>query len=352
MQEYLASTHTWGARDAGVLWARPVPYFSAEFGLHESLPIYSGGLGILAGDHVKSASDLGIPLVGIGLYYSQGYFKQRLDMDGYQHEDYLDVDSRILVARVWKLAVGRNTVLLLDSDVEGNSPEDRTLTARLYGGDDRTRVRQELLLGVGGVRALKALGISPGVAHLNEGHSAFAGLELVRQRMLRERIDANEGIRRVSQQIVFTTHTPVPAGHDRFSSHAIEEHLGPLRDALGMGHEQLMALGRVNTSDVNETFCMTVLALKLSRRANAVSSLTGKCRARCGPGSTQARTRSGCRSGISRTASMSRAGWRRRCTRCSIAISDPTGHDGAPTRRAGTRSKEWTMASCGRRIRR
>ncbi len=300
MQEYLASTRTWGARDAGVLWARPVAYFSAEFGLHESVPIYSGGLGILAGDHVKSASDLGIPLVGVGLYYSQGYFKQRLDLDGYQHEEYLDVDSRILpirqatspdgapvtvtietrtgaiAARVWRLSVGRNTVLLLDSDVPGNSPEDRTLTARLYGGDDRTRIRQELLLGVGGVRALKALGISPGVAHLNEGHSAFAALELVRLRMLREGLDSNDAIGRVSQQVVFTTHTPVPAGHDRFSAHAIEEHLGPLRDALGMGHEQLMALGRVNPGDENETFCMTVLALKMSRRANAVSSLHGQ----------------------------------------------------------------------------
>ena len=300
MQEYLTSTRTWGARDAGVLWARPVVYFSAEFGLHESVPIYSGGLGILAGDHVKAASDLGIPLVGMGLYYSQGYFKQRLDLDGYQHEEYIDVDSHILPiqpavgidgspvtitietrratisARVWKLAVGRNTVLLLDSDVDGNLPEDRELTARLYGGDDRIRIRQELLLGVGGVRALKALGIAPGVAHLNEGHSAFAALELVRHRMIREGIDATEALSRVSSQIVFTTHTPVPAGHDRFSAHAVEEHLGPLRDALGLGHEQLMALGRVNPSDTNETFCMTVLALKVSRRANVVSSLHGQ----------------------------------------------------------------------------
>jgi starch phosphorylase len=171
---------------------------------------------------------------------TQGYFKQRLDLDGYQHEEYIDVDSRILpiqpavgtdgrpvtvtietrngaiAARVWKLAVGRNTVLLLDSDVEGNVPEDRELTARLYGGDDGIRIRQELLLGVGGVRALKALGISPGVAHLNEGHSAFAGLELVRNRMIREGIDATDALSRVSSQIVFTTHTPVPAGHDRF----------------------------------------------------------------------------------------------------------------------------------------
>ena len=171
------------------------------------MPIYSGGLGILAGDHIKSASDLGIPLVGVGLYYDQGYFRQRLDLDGWQHEDYIDVDSRVaadasrrlatgvrspssietrtgtIAARVWKLAVGRNTLLLLDSNVDGNRPKDRELTARLYGGDDRVRIRQELLLGVGGVRALAALGISPGVVHLNEGHSAFAALELVRQRM-------------------------------------------------------------------------------------------------------------------------------------------------------------------------
>jgi starch phosphorylase len=299
MQEYLKSEHTWGARHAGVLWARPVGYFSAEFGLHESLPIYSGGLGILAGDHIKSASDLGIPLVGVGLYYDQGYFKQRLDLDGRQHEDYLDVDSGLLPiqpatrdgepitvsidtrtgtisARVWSLAVGRNTLLLLDSNVEGNQPEDRELTARLYGGDDRVRIRQELLLGVGGVRALLAMGISPGVVHLNEGHSAFAALELMRHRMDSEGIDAWEAIRRVSSQVVFTTHTPVPAGHDRFPPALVEEHLGPLREALHLGYDDLMALGRVNTQDRSETFCMTVLALKLCRRANAVSSVHGQ----------------------------------------------------------------------------
>ncbi len=300
MQEYLASTRTWGSQHAGVLWARPVAYFSAEFGLHESVPIYSGGLGILAGDHIKGASDLGVPLVGIGLYYHQAYFKQRLDVDGYQQEDYIDVDRRLLpmqpatdpagkpvivtidtrsasiAARVWKLAVGRNTLLLLDSDVEGNRPEDRQLTARLYGGDDWMRIRQELLLGVGGVRALKALSISPSVAHLNEGHSAFAALELVRDRMATEGIGAEEGIRRVAPQIVFTTHTPVPAGHDRFTPELIEEHLGPLRDALGLSPDALLALGRENPGNHGETFCMTVLALKLSRKANAVSSLHGQ----------------------------------------------------------------------------
>ncbi|MBI4468022.1 MAG: alpha-glucan family phosphorylase [Acidobacteria bacterium] len=300
MQEYLNSNRTWGARYAGVLWARPVAYFSAEFGLHESIPIYSGGLGILAGDHLKSASDLGIPLVGVGLYYDQGYFKQRLDLDGWQHEDYLEIDSRRLpiepardpdgahvmvvvetrtgaiAARVWKLSVGRNTLLLLDSDVDGNQPEDRELTARLYGGDDRVRIRQELLLGIGGVQALTALGIQPGVAHLNEGHSAFAALDLVRRRMITEGIPAEEARRRVASRIVFTTHTPVPAGHDRFSAELVEEHLGPLREALGLDPEQFMGWGRVNPADESEKFCMTVLALKLSRRANAVSSLHGR----------------------------------------------------------------------------
>ena len=300
MQEYLSSSKTWGLQHAGVLWARPVAYFSAEFGLHESIPIYSGGLGILAGDHIKGASDLGVPLVGIGLYYHQAYFRQRLDNEGYQQEDYIDVDRRLLpmqpatdasgtpvvvtvdtrsasiAARVWKLAVGRNTLLLLDADVEGNRPEDRQLTARLYGGDDWMRIRQELLLGVGGVRALRVLGISPSVAHLNEGHSAFAALELVRDRMVTEGIGAEEAIRRVAPQVVFTTHTPVPAGHDRFTPELIEEHLGPLRDALGLSPDALLALGRENPSNHGETFCMTVLALKLSRKANAVSSLHGQ----------------------------------------------------------------------------
>ena len=300
MQEHLTSTRTWGARHAGVLWARPVAYFSAEFGLHESVPIYSGGLGILAGDHIKAASDLGIPLVGVGLYYGQGYFTQRFNLEGYQQEDYRDVDSSLLplepakdargnavtvrietrtgaiTVRVWKLAVGRITLLLLDSDVEGNRPEDRGLTSRLYGGDDRVRIRQELLLGVGGVRALTALGISPGVLHLNEGHSAFAALELGRQRMATEGVDATEALRRISAQVVFTTHTPVPAGHDRFAPYLVEEHLGPLREALGMKREDLLGLGRVNPGDPHEEFCMTVLALKLSRRANAVSSLHGQ----------------------------------------------------------------------------
>ncbi len=300
MLEYLEADRTWGARHAGVLRPHPVAYFSAEFGLHESLPVYSGGLGVLSGDHIKSASDLDIPLVGIGLFYGQGYFRQRLDINGWQREEYLKTDvnqlpmeaaigtdgrpvvveietrSGLLQAKVWRVKVGRRTLFLLDSDVPGNAPEDRELTSRLYGGDLRIRIRQELLLGVGGLRALKALGISPGVLHLNEGHSAFAVLEAIRLRMDEEGIGFDAAVPRVSREVVFTTHTPVPAGHDRFDAKLVEEHLGPLREALGLSHESLMGLGRENTHNSEELFCMTVLALRLSRRANAVSALHGE----------------------------------------------------------------------------
>jgi starch phosphorylase len=300
LHEYLHSDTTWGATHAGVLRVRPVAYFSAEFGLHESLPIYSGGLGVLAGDHIKSASDLGVPLVGVGLLYDQGYFLQRLNLEGWQQEEYIDLDvsrtplepaaapdgrplvvsietrTGIIAARVWRLPVGRNTLLLLDANVPGNRKEDQELTLRLYGGDSRMRVRQELLLGVGGVRALRALDIYPGVIHLNEGHSAFAPLEVIRRRMLDEGIGFDEARRRVAGRVVFTTHTPVPAGHDRFPAELIEEHLGPVREALGLSPETLMGLGRVEPGDRGEPFCMTVLALRLSRRANAVSAVHGQ----------------------------------------------------------------------------
>src|SRR6185295_18115152 len=180
----------------------------------------------------------------------------------------IETRTGAISARVWKVAVGRCQLLLLDSDVEGNQPEDRGLTARLYGGDHRVRIRQELLLGVGGYRALRALGITPGVIHMNEGHSAFAALEVVRQRMDFEGIGFDEAVNRVTTHSVFTTHTPVPAGHDRFSGELIEEHIGPLRDALGLSHDALMSLGRVDPFNHGEDFCMTVLALKLSRRRN------------------------------------------------------------------------------------
>jgi starch phosphorylase len=300
LQEYLQADRTWGTRHAGVLRPCPVAYFSAEFGLHESLPVYSGGLGVLAGDHIKSASDLAIPLVGIGLFYGQGYFRQRLDRSGWQQEEYLETDLNQLPleaaigkngrpvmvqietrngsihAKVWRVEVGRCDLFLLDSDVGANAPDDRKLTSRLYGGDARTRIRQELLLGVGGFRALEAIGIKPGVLHLNEGHSAFALLEAIRMRMEEEGIGFDAAAPRVSREVVFTTHTPVPAGHDRFSADLIEEHLGPMRESMGLSQVSLMGLGREDPNNQHETFCMTVLGLRLSRRANAVSALHGE----------------------------------------------------------------------------
>jgi starch phosphorylase len=299
LKEYLSPRNTWGKTHSGVLGFKPVAYFSAEFGIHESVPIYSGGLGVLSGDHIKSASGLDVPLVAIGLYYDQGYFRQYLDEDGYQREEYVDTKvenlpmepalgfdgkpilleistrSGFLKAKVWLMRVGRVPLYLLDCDVDGNKPEDRELTSRLYGGDHRTRIRQELVLGIGGVKALKALGITPGAYHLNEGHSAFATLEVIREQMYDQGMGFDESLRDVAQHTVFTTHTPVPAGHDRFDPGLIEEHLGPLRDQLGISQQQLMALGRVEPQNEGESFCMTVLALKLSRRANAVSSLHG-----------------------------------------------------------------------------
>ncbi|MBW1698385.1 MAG: alpha-glucan family phosphorylase [Deltaproteobacteria bacterium] len=300
LNEYLEMSETWGSIHCGNLCSRPVVYFSAEFGLHESLPIYSGGLGVLAGDHLKSASDLGIPLIGIGLLYHQGYFSQRLTEDGWQQEAYTDlnihqlplvpllnpdgkpvvvrVDTRdsCLLARVWQLQVGRVRLLLLDSNVEGNSDEDRGLTSRLYGGNERTRIRQELLLGIGGARALQAMNVFPGVLHLNEGHSAFAILEEIRRAMESDGIPFDRARRRVSLYTVFTTHTPVEAGHDRFSQELVEEHLGVFREKLGLSLEAFMALGRVEPENPKEPFCMTVLALKNSRLANAVSAIHGE----------------------------------------------------------------------------
>src|SRR5277367_3744120 len=300
LQEYLQADRTWGTRHAGVLRPCPVAYFSAEFGIHESLPVYSGGLGVLSGDHIKSASDLAIPLVGIGLFYGQGYFRQRLDLSGWQQEEYITTDvnqlpleaaigkngrpvvvridtrSGSLHAKVWRVKVGRCDLFLLDSDVDANAPDDRELTSRLYGGNARTRIRQELLLGIGGFRALTAMGITPGVLHLNEGHSGFAVLEAIRTRMEEEGIGFDTAVPRVSREVVFTTHTPVPAGHDRFDAELIEEHLGPLREKLGLSQESLMGLGREDPNNQHETFCMTVLGLRVSRRVNAVSALHGE----------------------------------------------------------------------------
>ncbi len=299
LSEYLSGEGTYGKRNAGPILARPVAYLSAEFGIHESLPVYAGGLGILAGDHLKAASDLGIPLVGVGLFYVEGYFRQQIDEKGHQKEFYGETDvnhvpmrralaecgraltvsvetpSGPLLAGIWTTRVGRNSLILLDSNVEGNSEEDSKLTARLYGGDDEVRLRQEILLGVGGLRALDALGIHPSVVHMNEGHSALASIEGIRRRMKEDGLSFEDARRDVSLRTVFTTHTPVEAGHDRFEPELAEAHLGTLREDLGLTEQEFLALGRVNPDDDEERFCMTVLALKTSRTANGVSSLHG-----------------------------------------------------------------------------
>src|SRR6185503_15930331 len=301
LRDYLPFSNTWALTHAAPLKVRPVAYLSAEFGLHESLPIYSGGLGVLAGDHLKTASDLGLPLVAVGLFYRESYFRQRLDRDGWQHAEYIRspaeslpaspfraTDGRpvvveielsgteILRAQVWQVHVGRNQLLLLDTDIDGNSQENRQLAARLYFGDQRIRIRQELLLGVGGIRALRAAGIDWGVLHLNEGHSAFATLEATRLRMEATRADFKTCAQEVAQSTVFTTHTPVDAGHDRFPPSLVDEHLEPLRKSLGLSREAFVGLGRIRPDDPNEALCLTVLAFKMSRYANAVSALHGR----------------------------------------------------------------------------
>jgi starch phosphorylase len=301
LTDYMDDRHTWASVHAAPLRVRPVAYFSAEFGIHESLPIYSGGLGVLAGDHLKSASDLGLPLVGVGLFYRESYFRQRIDQEGRQHAEYarsnaeslpatpaLTPDGRPIVvevplsmtetlyAKVWQIWVGRTRLLLLDTDVEGNSDENRQLAARLYFGDQRVRIRQELLLGVGGIRALRAAGIHWGLLHLNEGHSAFATLEYTRLRMEITGADFASAAQDVAQSTVFTTHTPVDAGHDRFPPELADPHLEPLRRSLGLSHHDFFGLGRIRPEDAREALCMTVLAFKMSRHANGVSALHGR----------------------------------------------------------------------------
>lgn len=298
MRHYIESANTWGHRYAGPLYARPVAYFSAEFGIHESIPVYSGGLGVLAGDHLKAASDLGVPIVGVGLLYAKGYFHQSLDKNGWQQEHYSSADlgqlplkpitgqtgERVVVSlktgtgeairvQAWLAPVGRCQLVLLDTLVQGNSPETQQLTAQLYGGDSALRIRQEFVLGVGGMRMLAAMGIHPGVLHLNEGHSAFALLELGRMLMERDEQSFANVQEMASAMCVFTTHTPVAAGHDRFDPQLVEDTLGALRTQVGLSKETFLALGRLNPAQSDEPFCMTVLGLKMARARTAVTRL-------------------------------------------------------------------------------
>ena len=276
-----------------------IAYFSMEYGLHESLPIYSGGLGVLAGDHLKTASDLGLPLVGVGLAYAEGYFRQALNSDGLQQERYPINDwrrlpvmpvtdatgkrlvihvaypDRTVYAQVWKVQVGRVPLFLLDSNVPENQPEDRSITGPLYGGDQEFRVRQEIMLGIGGVHALEAVGMSPTVCHMNEGHSAFLAIERI-GRLVRERGASFQVAREAcTAQNVFTTHTPVPAGNDSFNPETVRKYLEPYRKALGITDEQLLAMGREESGPTGN-FQMPVLAMRASDHYNGVSALHGQ----------------------------------------------------------------------------
>ena len=298
-KNYLGNKETWGHHHAPALHKNPVAYFSAEFGLHESLPIAAGGLGILAGDHTKSASDLGLGFVGVGLFYREGYFQQAIDANNWQTEYYNPVDpnnvpvepllnaegKRIVLAleigmntvsyQVWRVNVGRVPLYLLDTNLPQNEQHFRDLTTRVYGGDSTTRIMQEMLLGIGGVRLLRALGHAPSTFHMNEGHAAFLSLELIREKMAAGKnfADAQTATK---QECLFTTHTPVEAGHDRFSAELMNYAMQRYLASLPVKFDEIIGLGRVKPADAHEPFCMTVLALKLSRAANGVSELHGQ----------------------------------------------------------------------------
>ena len=298
-EAYLQAPDTWAAEQASQLQGKPIAYFSAEFGLSETLPIAAGGLGVLAGDHAKSASDLGLPFVGISLFYRQGYFMQAINDENWQTEYYsmlnpknlpmepvLDAKGEPLTCmvqiatsqvrfKVWRVNVGRIPLYLMDTNLPENEELYRDLTMRVYGGDSSTRIMQEILLGVGGVRLLRALGIQPSTFHMNEGHAAFLTLELMREK-LAAGATLEEATTRTRQECIFTTHTPVEAGHDRFTSDLIQYAAHKFSSDLGLTHDAFMDLGRVQAGDAQEPFCMTVLALKHSRAANGVSELHGQ----------------------------------------------------------------------------
>lgn len=300
LDEYISYQSTWFQRTFPNDDRTLIAYFSAEFGVTECLSIFAGGLGVLAGDHLKSASDLGLPLIGMGLLYQQGYFRQYLNEAGWQQEAYENNDfnnlpislerdengeplkitvphpGREVTVQIWKAQVGRVPLYLLDTNIPENSPEDRDITDQLYGGDNEMRMRQEMVLGIGGYRAIKALGLSPTVYHMNEGHSAFLALERTRRYIEAHDFSFAEAREAALAGLVFTTHTPVPAGHDYFPPALIEKYLGDYVKALGLSKKAFLALGRKDPDNTQELFCMTVLALRMAVYTNGVSQLHGK----------------------------------------------------------------------------
>ncbi|MCK4660478.1 MAG: alpha-glucan family phosphorylase [Phycisphaerae bacterium] len=291
---------TWCESEHPELTGKRIAYFSAEFGLHESIPTYSGGLGVLAGDHLKSASDLGVPLIGVTLLYRQGYFSQYLSNDGWQFEEYpiLDLDhlpiegvqdeqgnplrvwveigDHSVVSRIWKITVGRAKLYLLDTDCPQNSAEDRSITTRLYAGDQEMRIKQELILGIGGFRALAAMGEVPDVCHINEGHSAFLSLERTRRLIQADELTFEEAREAVAASTVFTTHTPVPAGIDTFPTALTERYLKPFVEGMGVPIESLIQLGQGGSYSQHAPFSMAMLALSSARHSNGVSKIHGE----------------------------------------------------------------------------
>jgi starch phosphorylase len=298
-EAYMGDKDTWGRTHAPALRKNPVAYFSAEFGFHETLPIAAGGLGMLAGDHTKSASDLDLGFVGISLFYREGYFQQAIDPNNWQTEYYtllnpknlpiepvvnekgepvvchVEIGMNQVTFQAWCVNVGRVTVYLLDTNRPENEQHFRDLTLRVYGGDSTTRIMQEILLGIGGVRLLRALKIQPSVFHMNEGHAAFLTLELIREKMLTGQAFAKAS-EQTRAECIFTTHTPVEAGHDRFSTDLMDYAMHRFRTSLNVPFGEITKLGRVNVQNPAEPFCMTVLALKLCRAANGVSELHGR----------------------------------------------------------------------------
>lgn len=297
-RNYLARQDTYGKAGAGAAIKRPIAYFSAEFGFHESIPNYSGGLGILAGDHCKSASDLDLNFVAVGLLYRHGYFRQEIDKDGGQQAISLNqnfhhlpirevqrdgknllVSVRILdrdvFAKIWQLNVGRINLFLLDTDIPENNAEDRLITAELYGGDQEMRMRQEIMLGIGGVKALKAMEIDPEVFHMNEGHSAFLALERIRRKVVERKLDFYSALQIVASANVFTTHTPVPAGNDSFPREMMRRYFGEFAKELEIPFDELFSFGQTRV-DRSDPFSLTILALRMSRHSNGVSKLHGE----------------------------------------------------------------------------
>jgi glycogen phosphorylase len=297
--EYLKNQGTWYKKQQRQGQKDVIAYFSAEFGITECMPIYSGGLGILAGDHIKAASELGLPLVGVGIAYQQGYFRQYLNAEGWQQERYpindfynmpiklvrnadgsplivtVDLPGRPVNIQVWKAQVGRVELYLMDTNIPQRRKEDEDITDALYHGDPDTRIRQEIVLGIGGMRVLKALGISPTVCHMNEGHSAFLSLERTRQLMEDRKMSFWHAKEACAAGCIFTTHTAVPAGLDKFSPELIEKYFGEYYRSLGINRDEFLALGRANPSDQYEPFSMAHLAIRLSSQTNAVSELHG-----------------------------------------------------------------------------